>query len=95
MRVQLNEPDNEITVETFRKLQDKCPFTESCVSLKCHTEETKRAVSFLDTIDFGDVPSSIQKDRKNIMLLMEGCCRNYPTLIKKFPGYRVIAIDSS
>ena len=92
---QLVQPDNKKTVMCYKQVQMDGAFDASCISLFAHNREIEKLLIALKYINFKDIPTKVQENRKTIFLGMEGCCRHYRAVKKQFKGYRVIAVDSA
>ena len=89
------EPNNSITVEAYREIEQTQAFNLSCINLLTHREETKKLNEVLAYVKFSKVPKAIQDQRMTIYLGMDGCCRNHEAVQRAFKKYRVIVVDSS
>ena len=76
LKAQLLQPDNKMTVESYKQVLMEDAFDASCISKLADEIENARALPFIKKVDFHNIPSEIQKPRKNIVCGMAGCFRH-------------------
>ena len=84
-----------MTVESYKQVLMEDAFDASCISKLADEIENARALPFIKKVDFHNIPSEIQKPRKNIVCGMAGCFRHKKMFNWSHKDYRIIAVDSS